>query len=404
MQVIEKMEFFLPRGNMLRFLEALADRRKVEGTIRYLFSHLGEHMNRRGQVGLGLSLTLVLAMACGPIPATDPTVQRGTTGAVDASGNPATGGTPGTGTPTKPGGTGTLPSQKVAKAQDFFNNKVLPLVKQAPCTDCHADPRQVVIQQGGLKPQNFDSMFKLLSDGTGANNNKLFSMMRGLVPHTGGAQCTTETSPFCAVLQEWYREVFGEGTLSLGRVNDIAVALGTITGWAGSAAAPTSSFKVRFFLDGESGKVPMLGEATANLEANDNNIDGSHGFRFQIPLVNVDNKPHKLYAYAVDAAGKETPMAGSPYAYTAFKPSNNPQAMTLLNSLFPGSCAGCHGPADYQARWANLLGGYGTAGWSSINNTLYNKFNSGQHGGGGFAGNAVANTKSWFELEFPVTP
>jgi hypothetical protein len=121
-------------------------------------------------------------------------------------------------------------------------------------------------------------------------------------------------------------------------------------------------------------------------------------------LANVDNKPHKLYAYAVDAAGKETPMAGSPYTYTAFKPSNNPQAVSLFNSLFPGGCTGCHGPADYQARWANLLGGYGTAGWSSTNNTLYNKFNSGQHGGGGFAANSVANTRSWFELEFPPNP
>jgi hypothetical protein len=404
MQVVERMGFFLSRRNMLKFLEALADRRRVEGTIRYLFSQLGEHMNRRGLVGLGLSLGLVFATACGPKTATTPTVQRGSTGAVDASGNPATGGTTGTDGTTKPGGPVVLPSQKVAKAQDFFTNKVLPLVKQAPCTDCHADPRQVVIEQGGLKPQNFDTMFKHLSDGTGANNNKLFNMMRGLAPHPGGAQCTTETSPFCAVLQEWYRDVFGEGTLSLGRVNDIAVALGTVTGWAGSATAATVTYKVRFYLDGESGKVPMLGETTANLEANDNNIDGPHGFRFQIPLANVDNKPHKLYAYAVDAAGKETPMAGSPYTYTAFKPSNNPQAVSLFNSLFPGGCTGCHGPADYQARWANLLGGYGTAGWSSTNNTLYNKFNSGQHGGGGFAANSVANTRSWFELEFPPNP
>ncbi|MDQ3235554.1 MAG: hypothetical protein M3Q07_27400 [Pseudobdellovibrionaceae bacterium] len=386
---------------MLKFLKHLADRRRNEGTIRYLFCQLGEYMNRRGLVGLGLSFGLLITTACGPKTATTPTVERGNTGAVDADGNP-TGNPDSTGTtPTGDKKPVVLPSQVTAKAQDFFNNKVLVLVKQAPCTDCHADPRQVVIQAGGLAPQNFTTMFGLLKDGSGANNNKLFNMMRGIVPHPGGAQCISETAPFCAVLQEWYREVFGEGTLSLGRVNDIAAAFGSVTGWAGSATAATAVYKVRFYLDNEAGKVAMLGETTANLEASDNNIDGPHGFTFKIPLASIDNRPHKLYAYAVDAAGKETPMAGSPYTYTAFKPKNSAEANRLYNLIFPGSCAGCHGAFTYETRWPVLLGGYGTAGFSATNNTSYNKFNSGQHSGGAFAGGAVANTAAWFREEFP---
>jgi hypothetical protein len=356
-------------------------------------------MNRRGLVSLGLLFGLMFAAACGPKAATDPAVQRGNTGAVDASGNPSTGTTPGTDTK-KPGGTVELPSQRVAKAQDFFNNKVLPLVKAPPCTDCHADPRQVVVQQGGLKPQNFDVMFALLKDGTGANNNKLFNMMRGLEPHPGGAQCTTETSPFCAVLQEWYREVYGEGVLSLGRVNDISPSSGTISGWAGSSTAPTAVYKVRFYLDGESGKVPMLGEVSANLEANDNNIDGPHGFSFKIPVANIDNLPHKMYAYAVDTAGKETPMAGSPYSYTVFKPKGSAAAMQQYNAIFNGCNGACH-QFTYESKWPSLVGGFGTAGWGLDNNTLINKFKSRQHGGPAFNANMETASQAWWREEFP---
>jgi hypothetical protein len=355
-------------------------------------------MIRRGLIGLGLSVTMVFAVACGPKAATDSTAQRGNTGAVDgnSNGNPSTGNNQGSGNK----GPVVLPSQQIGKAQAFFTNRVLPLVKQPPCKDCHADPREVVIQQGGLKPQSFDAMFALLKDGTGANNNKLFNMMRGLAPHPGGAQCTTETSPFCAVLQEWYREVFGEGTLSLGRVNDIAPAFGIVTGWAGSATKPEDVYKVRFYLDDEAGKGPMLGEVMANLEANDNNIDGPHGFRFQIPAENVDNNTHTLYAYAVGPDGKETPMAGSPYTYRAFKPKGSAAAMQQYNSIFNGCNGACHG-FTYESKWPSLLGGFGTQGFSRDNNTLVNKFRSGQHGGPAFNGGMVTSSQAWFDLEFP---
>lgn len=357
-------------------------------------------MNRRGLVCLGLSFGLLFAAACGQKTATSPTVQRGNTDAVggNETGGTNTGATGGTNTGNK--GPVVLPSQQLAKSQDFFNDKVLPLVKSAPCTDCHADPRMVVIQNGGLAPQNFNTMFDLLKDGSGANNNKLFNMMRGIAPHPGGAQCTTETAPFCAVLQEWYRAVFGEGTLSLGRVNDISPSSGTISGWAGSATAPTTVFKARFYLDGESGKVPMLGESMANLEANDNNIDGPHGFSFKIPVANIDNKPHKMYAYSVDAAGKETPMAGSPYTYTVFKPKGTAQAMQQYTAIFNGCNGACHG-FTYESKWPSLVGGFGTAGWSRDNNTLVNKFRSGQHGGPGFNAGMVTSSQTWFDLEFP---
>lgn len=357
-------------------------------------------MNRRGLVGLGLSFGLLITTACGPKTATTPTVERGNTGAVDADGNP-TGNPDSTGTtPTGDKKPVVLPSQVTAKAQDFFSNKVLVLVKQAPCTDCHADPRQVVIQAGGLAPQNFNTMFNLLKDGSGANNNKLFNMMRGLAPHPGGAQCITETAPFCAVLQEWYREVFGEGTLSLGRVNDISPSSGTISGWAGSSTAATTVFKARFFLDGESGKVAMLGEVTANQEANDNNIEGPHGFSFKIPVANIDNRPHKIYAYAVDAANKETPMAGSPYTYTVFKPKATAQAIAQYNNIFNGCNGACH-QFTYETKWPSLVGGFGTAGWNNVNNTLINKFKSRQHGGPAFSAAMETASTAWFDLEFP---
>jgi hypothetical protein len=247
-------------------------------------------------------------------------------------------------------------------------------------------------------------MFKLLKDGTGANNNKLFSMMRGLAPHPGNAQCATETSPFCALLQEWYRDVFGDGVLSLGRVNDISPSSGTISGWAGSATASTAVYKVRFYLDGEAGKGPMLGEVSANLEANDNNIEGPHGFSFKIPVANIDNRPHKMYVYSVDPQGKETPMAGSPYTYTVFKPKGSAAAIAQYNNIFNGCNGACH-QFTYETKWPSLLGGFGTAGWNNMNNTLINKFRSRQHGGPAFNAGMETASAAWFNLEFPeLTP
>lgn len=258
----------------------------------------------------------------------------------------------------------------------------------------------VVIQNGGLKPQSHTNMYALLKDGKGANDNKLFNMMRGLVPHPGGAQCTTETSPFCAVLQEWYREVFGDGVLSLGRVNDISPSSGSISGWSGISTAATTFLKVRFYLDGETGKVPMLGEVTANLEGSDNNIDGAHAFVFKVPVANIDNRPHKLYVYAVNPQGQEVPLSGSPYTYTVFKPKNTPAAIANYNSIFNGCNGACHG-FTYESKWSSLVGGFGTQGWSRTNNTLVNKFRSGQHGGPAFNANMVTTSETWWTAEFP---
>lgn len=361
-------------------------------------------MNRRGAAGFSLAFGLIFAMGCGAKTATTPTVERGSTGTPAATGtgniDPATGKPTTGGTTTTPGGTVILPSQVTAKAQDFFNNKVLPLVKSAPCTDCHADPRIVVQQKGGLAPQNFDTMYTLLKDGKGANDNKLFNMMRGLLAHPGGAQCTTETAPFCSVLQEWYRTVFGDGQLTLGRVNDIGTQ-GSISGWSGVSTAPTTTLKVRFYIDGETGKVPMFAEATANLDANDNNIDGPHAFSAKIPDASIDNKPHKLYAYAVNN-NTEVALSGSPYTYTAFKPKGVAVATSYPDATFKGCNGSCHA-FTYETRWSVLLGGFGTAGWGSANNSLYNKITSGQHGGPAFPGGLNTALAAWFKQEFPET-
>ncbi|WP_141734989.1 hypothetical protein [Oligoflexus tunisiensis] len=391
MQTAKTTRNFLPCRNMLKFLEHLADRNRVEGTIRYLFSQLGEHMIRRGLVCLGLSINLIMAVACGPKAATDSTAQRGNTDALggNPTGDPGTGNNPATGNK----GPVVLPSQQTAKAKSYFENKILPLVKSPPCTDCHNDPRIVVVQQGGLAPQSFDTMFKLLKDGTGPNNNRLFNMMRGVVPHEGGQQCTTETSPFCAELQAWYKEAFGDGLLNLGRISDIS-AQGTASGYAGISAAPTTVLPVRFYLDGESGKGVKIGEVMANLEANDNNIDGPHGFSFAIPQANIDNKPHTLYVYAVQD-GKEVQISGSPFAYAAYK-GKGQNAVSYPDF---GSCTGCHNGKDYTSYWSNILTPPPDKGGEPDSNFLYNKA-AGPHSGGTFT-NLQPAIRTWWCQEFP---
>src|SRR6478735_12113704 len=101
---------------MLKCLGHLADRTRDEGTIRYLFSQLGERMNRHGLAGLGISIGLFFAVSCGQKAPTD-TVQRGnTTNAATGSNTGNSNTTPATNDGTNKG-TVVLPSQQVAKSK-----------------------------------------------------------------------------------------------------------------------------------------------------------------------------------------------------------------------------------------------------------------------------------------------
>lgn len=348
-------------------------------------------------------LGLLLLVGCGPTAAKKSTVDR-SSGADVKAGTPAPSGKtdPKTGQPepTPSPGAGPLPSQQIGKSLDFFTNKVLPLVKQAPCINCHADPRQVTVQNGGLKPQNHTEMFALLKDGKAANDNKLFNMMRGTVPHPGSAQCVSDTAAFCAVLQDWYKTVFGDGALSLGRIDGVSKQ-GTINGWAGNSGAATTILAVRFYLDADNKTGSKFADVMANLSGRDNDIEGDHAFSVPIPEVMIDNKAHKLYGYVVNN-GVEVPLSGSPFSYAAYKPKGAAVGTQYANAGF--GCQGtCH-QFNYNNRWAVMLGD-GTGGWSSTNNSLYNKLISGQHGGPALCANAQAAmcvaVKTWFTQEFP---
>ena len=325
------------------------------------------------------------------------------TGTPGADGSNKTGTNP-DGTPAKPGtSTGSAaPTQiQLAKSQDFFLNNVLPLVKVVPCSDCHNAPRLLKDQtvNGGEGIKEHNTMFALLKDGKGANDNKLINKLLGVIPHKGGKVCADEKAQPCGKIKEWYITVFGEGSLSLGKLESINRE-GFISGWAGNIDAPTTSFEIRLYLDGAKGTGTALPPTTANLEAFDNGLSGPHAFSVKVPEAMIDGKAHKIYAYAI-TNGQEQPLAGSPFDYQAYKPKTAAVATAFAQVGFNGCNGACHNFL-YENRWGILLNNGADGTWTATSNNLYDKL-SGKvtHGGPALpGGTSLTALQSWWTQEF----
>jgi hypothetical protein len=336
-------------------------------------------MNRQNLSRLPLVLIASLLLAhCGQ-QASEQTAstRRGTAGGAVApgastDGNPSGtgGGGKGTGTTTSP--TGQPTAAQLSKSQTYFLNNVLPLFQGAPCSDCHAAPRNLKDPNvdGGLRVQEHNPMFDLLKDGPGANDNKLIHKLLNVVSHRGGKQCADENTGPCGVVKKWYTEVFGQGTLMLGRIESINRE-GMIAGWAGSLDAPTTSLEVRLFLDGDKATGRALTPIMANLEASDNNIPGPHGFAVKIPADMIDGRPHKVWAYTT-YNGKEVLLSGSPFDYTAYKPKGTAVATAFAQTNLQGCNGPCH-TFSYDNRWGTLLGNGPDGTWTATSNAAYQK-------------------------------
>lgn len=332
------------------------------------------------------------------------------------TGSPNVGSLPVTADPSKPNtGTGTEPqtpapttkkpvttAAQLQKSNDFFINKMLPLFKGVPCSDCHNAPRNLKDPNvnGGTGILEHNKMFALLKDGRGANDNKLINKLLDGSDHTGGKQCKDEASQPCATIKEWYKTVFGDGVLSLGKIEGINRE-GVISGWAGNIDAPTTSYEIKFYLDGEKGVGAALpSSAMANLDAFDNALSGPHAFSLKVPDALIDGKPHKIWAYT-SHNGTDVMLSGSPFSYTAFKAKGAAGAPAFAQIGFNGCNGQCHNFV-YESRWGTLLGNGMDGQWSATSNSLYDKL-SGKlgHGGGGLPGGInLQAVATWFTQEF----
>lgn len=366
-------------------------------------------MNLQGFKTLaGLLALLNFAAACGQPPDKAEAMrsveksnnQNGTGDGTGSGTNPD-----GSPAPAAPGPNGTASTQPTAaqlnKSLEFFNNQVLPLTRVAPCIDCHSAPRNLKdpTVNGGEGIKQHNPMLALLKDGKGPNDNKLINKLLNIIPHKGGKVCADEGAQPCGKVKEWYRAVFGEGTLSLGKIESINRE-GVINGWAGTVEAPTTSYEIKLFLDGPKGTGTALPSVTANLESYDNGLTGPHGFSLKVPEAMIDGKEHKIHAYAVHN-GQDVELGGSPFTYTAFKPKTAAVATAFAQINFNGCNGACHNFV-YENRWGTMLGNGANGTWTATSNSLYDKLSGSLgHGGPALPGGINLNAvQTWWTQEF----
>lgn len=362
-------------------------------------------MKRQGmKIFAGLLVAASIQYGCGAPASPTGSPQVGTAPGA-ATTDPAVTETADKGTTTPTPGKSNLPSAaQLQKSNDFFASKVLPLFKGLPCSDCHNAPRNLKdpAVNGGTGIHEHNKMFAMLKDGRGANDNKLFNKLLTGTDHTGGKQCKDEAAQPCATLKEWYKSVFGDGVLSLGKIEGINRE-GVISGWAGNIDSPTTSYEIKFYLDGDKGVGTALPSAMANLDAFDNALSGPHAFSVKVPVDKIDGKPHKIWAYT-SHNGNDVMLSGSPFSYTAFKPKGAAAATAFAQIGFNGCNGQCHNFV-YDSRWGTLLGNGQDGMWTATSNSLYDKL-SGKlgHGGGGLPGGInLQAVSTWWTQEF-ATP
>lgn len=106
-----------------------------------------------------------------------------------------------------------------------------------------------------------------------------------------------------------------------------------LTGWALDPDNATAVVAIHFYKDGPAGKGVLFGDTTTTVQRDDINTlyktTGTHGFvyRFNSVLGNplADNKPHAIYAYAINTNGGTNPaLGGSPKSVTCTGSATTP--------------------------------------------------------------------------------
>ncbi len=387
---------------LLKIFPELADETRIGDFDQLLAIKKGMVMIRKG-----LKTIVVLAIgaathySCGAPTAPTSTTNYGTTGPAGEQDPGATDSVKTPGKTTSGTGTGSnVPTAaQLAKSSEFFLNKVQPLFKGLPCSDCHNAPRNLKDPKvdGGTGILEHNKMFAFLKDGKGANDNKLINKLLGTIVHTGGKQCKDEAAQPCATIKEWYKTVFGDGVLSLGKIEGVNRE-GVIAGWAGNIDATTTAYEIKLFLDGDKATGVALPNTMANLDAYDNGLSGPHAFSVKLPPALIDGKPHKIWAYTTHN-GTEVMLAGSPFSFQAFKPKGS---STNFNAIGFNGCNGACHTFTYETRWGTMLGNGMDGSWTATSNAAYDKI-SGRlgHGGPGLPGGlSVAALQAWFTEEF----
>lgn len=283
---------------------------------------------------------------------------------------------------------------------------------ESRCISCHADPRSGVTNPGPQTIFNYLPMKEKLLKGPSETDNELISKITNKTAHQGLNKCPggLDTSP-CKELIDWARKEKAVRdpnsiTGSFGELRSVSD-LGTISGWAADPADVTAQVTVRLYLNGPSGAGALALTAVANKSGYSEAASGNHTFGEALPAELVTNVERQLYAYVV-IKDKEILLKGSPFKYTAYKPSAAGMAFweTDVKPAFAAStCASCHPSESHASQFPKLLSPPKSKGGSAANNSLviYGSGGPGHSNGdkcGGANAGACAKFQAWWILEF----
>lgn len=172
---------------------------------------------------------------------------------------------------------------------------------------------------------------------------------------------------------------------------------GEIVGWAVDKDDLDAYLDVNVYFDGDNKNGTKVGSTKANLVGVDDNNGSEHAFIFYVPESNKDNKPHKIWIYAL-LNGVEIPVSKElPVTMTFYKRKGG-AAKTFYNSIgFESKCTGCH-RFTYETLWDRLLSPNMDGKWSETENTLYSKQKN--HGVAICTRISCDKIRQWWRMEF----
>ncbi len=127
----------------------------------------------------------------------------------------------------------------------------------------------------------------------------------------------------------------GGGSSPIGWFDGVNTTDRTAVGWSFDPDSSSSSNVIHFYVNGPAGSGTYIGSSTANEPRPDvnqaYNIQGNHGFKFQIPLNLQNGNQYTIYAYGLDTGSNpNTHLSGSPKTFSF---SFTPPAPQLSSSV-----------------------------------------------------------------------
>lgn len=285
------------------------------------------------------------------------------------------------------------------------------------CSSCHAEPRFTVPSRGPLTIFSYDSVKKMMADGTSAIDNKMMRKVLGEDTHGGGARCKVTEEP-CSFLVQLHKLEFGsgdgdgatgDGDFSLPADADprasaiVSVSTGgLVIGWAVDKQNLRNTVGIKLVLDAKIGTGTVIATTVAEKLGDDGKHPGDHGFFVQVPEQYRTGVERDLYIYD----DKDQLLSPTPFKFKAYAPTAAGRAFfnSTVAPKIEAKCANCH-QATYETFYAALSGKGPNEGGTASNNNAVNKpggveSHNGGNRCGGINGSPCAEFQQWWPLEF----